>query len=195
MMNGSFTGFTPPPHASSSNQPEFNFTSEKPKRDPVVLEAFSLSVSLLETKKICDEYTKKGFLGKLFGAPLAVTKIIDLNNQLNERILIVNRNGIKIHAALEDFATDFEQLEKDLKESKDLLKDQLKEVERKAGEQQNDHALRDRISSMEIEQRQLKLAIGQMRNAEDTSPKPYLWFIGAIVVNILVTYGIVNSFN
>ena len=149
----------------------------------------------LETKKICDEYTKKGFLGKLFGAPLAITKIIDLNNQLNDRILIVNRNGIKIHAALEDFTTDFELMEKDLKESRDQLKDQLKEVERKAGEQQHDHGLRDRLTSMEIEQRQLKLAIGQMRNGEEAGPKPYLWFIGAIVVNILVTYGIVNSLN
>lgn len=190
MMNGSFTGFTPPPHASAASQPEFSFTSEKPKREPVVLEAFSLSVSLLETKKICDEYTKKGYFGKLLGAPLAISKIIELNNQLNDRILIVNRNTIKTHGALEDLYTDFDILEKDFKESKD----QLKEVEKKAGEH-NDHDLRDKLSSIEIEQRQLKLAMNHQMNKVEEGPKVYLWFIGAIIVNVLVTYGIVNSLN
>lgn len=182
MIDGSFKGFTPP-HSSPFSQPEFDLGS-KPTRTPVVLESFQLPVQLFEIKKTCDEYTKKGGLAKFFGAPAVVAKIIEYNNQLNDRILTLNRNTMKIHSSLEDLATDFETVQKELSEKK---KDKETPV------QNNDQYL-DRISSLEAEQRQLKLMISNVSEGSGNSSLIF-WAIGITVINILITYGIVNSLN
>lgn len=182
MIDGSFKGFTPP-HSSPFSQPEFDLGS-KPARTPVVLESFQLPVQLFEIKKTCDEYTKKGSLAKFFGAPGVVTKIIEYNNQLNDRILTLNRNTIKVHSSLEDLATDFENIQKELSEKK---------KEKVEPSPSNDQYL-DRISSLEAEQRQLKLMINNMGEGTGNSNIIY-WAIGITLVNVLITYGIVNSLN
>lgn len=183
MIDGSFTGFTPPPHSSPFSQGEFDFSS-KPSRSPVVLETFHLPVQLIEIKKACEEYSKKGFLARFIGAPSIIKKITEFNNQLNDRILTLNRNTIKIHSSLEDLATDLESLQKEVTEKK-------KGNETSApGESQ----YLDRISSLEAEQRQLKLMLSNISSSSG-SLNLIFWSIGIIIFNILVTYGIVNSLN
>jgi len=183
MIDGSFKGFTPPPHSSPFTQGEFDFSS-KPSRSPVVLETFHLPVQLIEIKKACDDYSKKGFLARFFGAPSIIKKIVEFNNQLNDRILTLNRNTIKIHGSLEDLATDLESLQKEV-------------TEKKKGSEtstSSDSQYMDRITSLEAEQRQLKLMLSNVSSSTGGSNLIF-WSIGIIILNILVTYGIVNSLN
>lgn len=183
MIDGSFNGFTPPPHSSPFSQNEFDF-AQKQGRSPVILENFNLGMGLIETKKLCDEYSKKGYWGRFFSAPHIIPKLVDFNTQLNDRILTLNRNSIKVHASLEDLAVDFERVERELGESK---------LEKKTA-MPNEGASFDRISALETEQRQLKLMIANI-TSESGSSNLIFWAIGILVLNIVVTYGIVNSLN
>lgn len=183
MIDESFKGFTPPPYSSPFTQSEFDLSS-KPARIPVTLEAFQLPVQLFEIKKTCDEYAKKSFVSKFFGAPAAISKIIEFNNQLNDRILTLNRNTIKIHSSLEDLCCDFASLQKEISENKS---DKNTSVN-------NDHQYFDRISSLEAEQRQLKLMMSNLAEGKSSSSLIF-WALAISVINIIVTYGIVNSLN
>lgn len=192
MIDGSFKGFTPPPHSSpfTQQQSEFEFAS-RPARTPVVLETFPLPVQFFEIKKACDEYAKKGSIAKFFGAPGAIAKIIEYNNQVNDRILTLNRNTMKIHSSLEDLATDFDLVQKNFETVQKELSEKKKDKETPIN---NDNQYLDRISSLEAEQRHLKLMINNMKDTSGSSNLIF-WAIGLLVVNVLVTYGIVNSLN
>lgn len=182
MIDGSFRGFNPPPHSSPFTQGEFEF-AQKPARTPVVLETFNLPIQLIEIKRACDEYTKKSFFAKLFGAPAVVSKMIEFNNQINDRILTLNRNTMKVHSSVEDLATDLELLQKEFTDSKAASKSTP------AGPDNN---YQDRISSLEAEQRHLKLMIS---NATENSGQSNMifWAIGITIINIVIAYGIFNS--
>lgn len=181
MIDGSFQGFNPPPHSSPFSQGEFEF-SNKPARTPVVLETFNLPIQLIEIKRACDEYTKKGFFSKLFGAPAVVSKMIEFNNQINDRILTLNRNTMKVHSSLEDLACEVELLQKELSENKS----------QKVSTPEPSGQLQDRISSLEAEQRHLKIMIS---NAGESSGQSNMifWAIGITILNIVIAYGIFNS--
>lgn len=178
MIDGSFKGFNPPPHSSPFSQTEFDLGA-KPKRSPVVLENFQLPVQLFELKKACEDYAKKGYLAKFFGAPAVISKITEYNNQLNDRILTLNRNTLKIHSSLEDLAIDFET---------------VKNEKEKESPSNNDNHYQDKISSLEVELRQLKLMMSNL-NTSEGKPNFIFWAIGITLINIIVTYGIINSLN
>lgn len=181
MIDGSFKGFTPP-HSSPFTQGEFEFSS-KPTRTPVVLETFNLPIQLIEIKKACDDYSKKGFIAKLFGAPKVISQIAEYNNQLNDRVLTLNRNTLKIHSSLEDLATDFEVIQKEVADKKGPDKTSSQDL-----------SYLDRISSLEAEQRQLKLMVGNVSSEARKSNLIY-WSFAITLINVLITYGIVNSLN
>ena len=182
-MMDSFNGFTPPPHSSPFTQNEFEF-GQKQSRAPLILESFNLAIGLIETKRLCDEYSKQGYWARFFNAAKIIPKLVEFNTQLNDRILTLNRNSIKIHASLEDLFIDMERMEKELGETKS---------EKKATPV-NDDRYQDRISALESDQRQLKMMIANI-TGESGKSNSLIWGIAILVINILVTYGIVNSLN